>query len=213
MFNQTLCFLKSFSEDFEILIVDDGSNDGTTDVCRGLENKMPFVKVIYHKKNLGIGMALRNGYNFAVKEYICAIPGDGQFDVKELLTIKPFEKNVYYSFYRIQTNYSFYRSCLTWLNRFFNQHFLAIYLRDVNWVKVYKKEHLNLVNSKLSSSLIESEICAKLHKQKILPIEIPSKYLLRKTGEAKGGNWKTLKKAISETITLWWVVINFKPNQ
>ncbi len=207
----TLLYLKKISKDYEIILVDDGSTDGTKEICSEIEKNVRFVRLISHEKNLGIGMALKNGYRNVSKDYVCAVPGDGQFDLKELLLIKPFEDNMYYSFYRKKTNYTIYRKSLTWLNRIFNQHFLAIYLRDVNWIKVYKKSHLSLTKPELSSSLIESEICAKLHKCKILPIEIPSNYLSRENGLAKGGNWNTLRKAMLETTKLWWVVYNFKP--
>lgn len=210
VFQRTLEILKVMSADFEIIIVNDGSTDGTGKHCLEIVKDYPQVKLITHPKNYGIGRALKSGYSAATKEFVCAIPGDGQFDVKELLQVKPFKKAVYYSFYRPQTNYSFYRQCLTRFNRLFNQHILAVYLRDVNWIKVYRREHINLVNVQLQSSLIESEICAKLYKLHILPIEIPSAYLPRSSGASKGGSWSTLQKAISETLKLWWVVQTFK---
>jgi glycosyltransferase involved in cell wall biosynthesis len=213
VFQSALKFLQLLKVDFEIIIVNDGSTDNTLSICNKIQSQYSRVKIIHHKENLGIGLALSSGYNAANKEYVCAIPGDGQFDIDELKNVKHFDQNLYYSFYRPQTNYSFYRKCLTWLNRLFNQHILAVYLRDVNWIKVYRKEHLNLVKPELKSSLIESEICAKLYKQGILPIEIPSNYLPRTAGVSKGGSWKTLRKAIAETLKLWWVVFTYKKNK
>lgn len=208
---QVFEWLNTVGGDFEIIIVDDGSTDKTAEVCRQLKREFPRLSVIHHPQNLGIGMALRSGYASATKEYVCAIPGDGQFDVNELKLVQPFGTDTYYAFYRPQTNYNWYRKLLTWANRLFNQHLLGVYLRDVNWIKVYRREHLEFTQPKLKSSLIESEICAKLYKMGIMPTEIPSTYLPRKTGMAKGGSWKTLRKAIAETFKLWLTVTTFKP--
>jgi len=205
-----LSFLHHHAATSELVIVDDGSSDNTKEVCLAFKAKHPEVKLISHPKNLGIGQALKTGYSAAQYEYVCAIPGDGQFDVNELAIIRPFSYSTYYSFYRTITGYSLYRKTLSWLNRLFNQHFLGIYLRDVNWIKVYRKDQLDALNLSLTSSLIESEICAKLYKKGTTPIEIPSKYLQRTHGEPKGGSWHTLKKAIQDLIKLWWVVTTFK---
>jgi glycosyltransferase involved in cell wall biosynthesis len=202
--------LSPVLQSLEIIIVDDGSYDGTSKVAEQSVILYPDnVRVIRHQENLGIGMALRTGYLQAQGEYICAIPGDGQFSVSQLLFIKPFANNTYYSFYRTETNYNAYRKLLTWINRLFNQHLLGVYLRDVNWIKVYKKEQLEMVKPELKSSLVESEICAKLYKCGVMPVEIPSEYLHRTSGISRGGGWKTLRKAIAETWKLFWVVKKF----
>ncbi len=209
-FEKAFTFLSSYATTFELILVNDGSTDKSSAIAMEIEGSFPFVSVIHHSKNKGIGMALRTGYQAAKYDYVCAIPGDGQFNITELSIVKPFLNDTYYSFYRPNTNYSFYRKLLSWLNRLFNQHILAIYLRDVNWIKVYTKEQLQRVSICLESSLIESEICAKLYKLGIMPIEVPSTYLERKAGIAKGGNWKTLSMAISETFLLWNVVARFR---
>lgn len=209
----TIKVLNQLASDYEIIIVNDGSTDSTLEILNKVEMTNPKIKLVSHSLNKGIGYALKTGYSLARFDYVCAIPGDGQFDVDELLILQPFfPNNTFYSFYRPQTDYSFYRGLLSWFNRIFNQHFLGIYLRDVNWIKVYRKEQLDLVNTQLKSSLIESEICAKLYKLDVLPIEIPSKYLARSGGESKGGSWSTVKKALIELSLLWWVVYRFKPS-
>lgn len=205
-----LRFLKVSPTTYEIIIVDDGSTDGSAQTADALAKENPTViRVIHHAKNKGIGMALRSGYTAAQMEYVCALPADAQFSVEQLSVVKPFADNAYYAFYRRATNYTFYRMLLSWFNRLYNQHLLGIYLRDVNWIKVYRKSQLQKVNVQLTSSIIESEICAKLYKGGTLPVEIPSDYLQRTSGTSKGGGIKTVWRALAETWKLFWVVYRY----
>jgi glycosyltransferase involved in cell wall biosynthesis len=204
-----LHFLQQQAKSFEIIIVNDGSTDATREVCHALEQSIPELQIITHPVNMGIGMALRTGYERAKHTYVCAIPGDGQFDSRELLQVASFENDIFYSFYREKNDYNFYRKSLTLVNRVFNYVFLGIAMRDVNWIKVYRKEQLDFAQIQLNSSLIESEICAKLIKGGCKPMEIKSVYQKRVTGSPKGGSWRTLKKAASEVLDLFFTVRKF----
>ena len=209
--SNVLEFMESNFSEFEVIIVNDGSLDGSDIIIESFGKLHPVkVNVIHHPRNLGIGMALQTGYKSARGEYVCAIPGDGQFDINQLLQVRPFGDSAYYSFYRINKGYNSYRKLLTWMNRKFNSLFLGIQIKDVNWIKVYRKTQLNQVKPELISSLVESEICAKLNIIKANPIELPSSYLKRISGEPKGGNWRTLKRAASETWKLFWLIQKYK---
>lgn len=203
-------FLAKNAADYEIIIVDDGSTDDTLKICEKLRKNIRHISIIEHASNLGIGKALKSGYERATCEYVCAIPGDGQFNPFELAQVKPFGNSVFYSFYRTQTNYTFYRNSLTVLNKLFNRFFLGISLKDVNWIKVYRKEQLEAVQPELSSSIVESEICAKLLKSGASAVEVPSVYHLRKADDSKGGSWRTLKKVILEIWKLYWVISRYE---
>ena len=204
--------LKSEFEDSEIIIVDDGSNDKTPSICQHLSEKNARINLITHKKNLGIGAALKSGYLAVQKEYVCAIPGDGQFDIEELSLVEPFDSSQFVSFFRTSKNYNLYRSFLTWMNNKFNVLLLGIKLTDVNWIKIYPAEKLTGISFELNSSLIESEIVGKLMSQNCRPIEIESKYLPRKGGISRGGSRKTLLKAIKEIGLLYGSIKRYKKN-
>ena len=203
--------LPELSSDYELIIVDDGSTDGTADELLTKVGNFDSVKVIRHEVNKGIGHALRSGYDAASKEFVCAIPGDNQFELDLLREVKPFDDATFYAFYRINTvGYNRYRKLLSWANRLFNQHVLGIFLRDVNWVKVYRRSQLHAIQPKLTSSLVESEICAKLYRRGVRPIEMPTTYLRREFGQPKGGGWKTLRLAIRDMSRLVWVVYGYR---
>lgn len=195
---------ESGSNDSEIILVDDGSTDYTAEVCTRLQPTMKGLRIIRHEYNMGIGQALRSGYEAAKCTYICAIPGDGQFDVRELMQIPPFESSVFYSFYRVEKiGYSNFRKLLTKANQFLNARILKIAIKDVNWIKVFRKDQLGKTGVSLKSSLIETEISYKLIQSGIRLEELPSVYLPRRAGLPKGGSAKTMLQALRELTRLY----------
>lgn len=76
--------LKKITKDYEVIVIDDFSTDGSREVLLKLSQKYRKLKLIFHKKNLGYGGALRSGFKTARNELVFYTDGDGQYDVKEL---------------------------------------------------------------------------------------------------------------------------------
>jgi glycosyltransferase involved in cell wall biosynthesis len=76
--------LRCATGDYEIIVVNDGSRDGSAAVLADLAREMPRLKVVTHPVNRGYGGALRSGFAAATKEVVFYTDGDGQYDVKEI---------------------------------------------------------------------------------------------------------------------------------
>jgi dolichol-phosphate mannosyltransferase len=64
---------------YELMIIDDGSRDGTSELADDLAEEYPEVTVIHHGENRGLGGVYRTGFTRARGEYITFFPADGQF--------------------------------------------------------------------------------------------------------------------------------------
>ncbi len=197
---------------FEIIVVNDGSTDDShqriVDTIAGKD----YFRYAPHEVNKGIGSALKTGYNLAKNENVCAVPADCQFNFQELLMCPKFNEQNFVSYYRRRTNYNPYRMFLNHFNRLINYLFLGLKMNDVNWIKVYKLDQLKSLNFEINSSLIESEICAKLFAKGVKCIEIESEYMDRLNDNSKGGALNTVKQAASDLFKLIKVVNTFKRN-
>ncbi len=197
--------MQKITNTFEIIIVDDCSTDGSGDIAKQLEKNFPEVRAVVHVQNKGIGGALRSIYANSKYENIAFIPGDGQFDVTEYLPYADVPEGSFVSFYRKEnTSYSIFRNILSLFNKELNKVFIGIDLRDVNWTKIYKKADIDQLDLQLTSSLIESEVCAKLLFLGKKVIEVESKYLPRTYGQSKGSSFAIVKKALKDT----WVLVS-----
>src|SRR5215213_7877396 len=75
--------LARLVDDFEVIVTDDGSKDGTGGILAGLQQSAPELRlrVVSHARNLGYGAALASGFDAAQKQLIFFTDGDKQFDV------------------------------------------------------------------------------------------------------------------------------------
>ena len=208
VFSKTLDFLKPLeNHQKEIILLNDGSTDRSLEKIRKKAEGLNYIKYINHKTNKGIGASLKKGYEVARMENICAIPGDGQFDINELRAFRSFKKQTVISFYRIKYNqYSPFRFFLTHFNRIINKIFFGISIKDVNWIKIYKKADLKPLSLISKSSYIESEILFRL-KKTCQVIQVPNYCLSRKHGSSKSISFSILKLVLRD---IFWIFIKKK---
>ncbi|HBH96637.1 MAG TPA: glycosyltransferase family 2 protein, partial [Candidatus Omnitrophica bacterium] len=78
-----------FTDDYEILVVDDGSTDRSVELLQQLQKDYARLRLVCHPTNQGYGAALRTGFAQATKDLIFYTDGDGQYDVLELRALLP----------------------------------------------------------------------------------------------------------------------------
>ena len=74
-------------EDFEIIIVNDGSTDNTHDIAEQIAKRHSMVRVIHNKQNMGLGYSYKRGYQEANKEFFVYIPGDNTWPYRSFVEL------------------------------------------------------------------------------------------------------------------------------
>jgi glycosyltransferase involved in cell wall biosynthesis len=82
--------LQSVSDDFEIIVVDDGSADDTAGVSRQVAENNPHLRLIQHPVNQGFGAAVFTGFTAAQNDWIFYTDADRQFVLDELSKFVPY---------------------------------------------------------------------------------------------------------------------------
>lgn len=173
----------------EIILVDDGSKDGTRDILKTLESKY---RVIYHSKNQGKGGALRTGFGYAKGDIILIQDADLEYNPEEYpKLIQPILENradAVYGSRNLKNNPRFRKSyywggiLISWLtNLLYGSN-----LTDVcTCYKAFKAPVLKSFQLKSNGFDFDVEVTAKALKKKYKIIEVPINYYPRKIEEGK----------------------------
>ncbi len=182
----------------ELILVDDGSTDGTRDILAELRG--PEIKIIFHKSNLGKGAALKTGFAAASGEIVLIQDADLEYDPAEYpVLLKPILDGkadvVYGSRF---AGYGAHRVIYFWHyigNRFLtlvSNLFTNLNLTDMETCyKVFHREIIQNLKLKENRFGFEPEITAKIAKTKGIRIyEVPISYYGRTYDEGKKIGWK-----------------------
>ena len=183
----------------ELIVVDDGSKDGTADVLKSAKLD-PRVKLVFHEKNAGKGAALRTGFKQATLDVVTVQDADLEYDPNEYLEmIIPINEGFADVVYgtrltgaRIQRVYMFWHKVgNTFLSLLTNILYNSTLTDMETCYKMFRKGVIDSISIKSNDFSVEPELTAKILKNKALRIyEMPISYHGRTYAEGKKISWK-----------------------
>jgi glycosyltransferase involved in cell wall biosynthesis len=179
------------ADDFELLIVDDGSTDGTRDILRGREWPES-VRIVYHDRNRGKGAALRTALDEARGTYSTIMDADLEYEPSDIPTLlaplrngqaqavfgtRAFQSHSAFSFWYVVGN----RAVTFAANLLFNS-----WISDMmTGQKAMSTELFRSLRLREGGFAIEGEITARLLRKGIRIYEVPVDYTARGREEGK----------------------------
>jgi len=200
-----LAELPRVADDFEVIVVDDGSRDRTGEIADRLAAEDSHVKVVRHHVNQGYGGAVISGIRAATKPYVLLCDGDGQFDPSDLERLIPFvpEYDVVAG-HRVRRADPLIRKINGNAWTILVRVLLGITISDIDCgFKLFKREKLEGMVLRARGAMISTELMARLAGRNAKVIEVDVKHLPRLTGEQSGANLKVVARAFKELIALY----------
>ena len=198
--------LKDIAEDYEVFVVDDGSNDKSREILEELKHIFPEFRVIYHPRNLGYGAALRTGFRHACKDYVFYTDGDGQYDVRELSSLVDALKDDIdiVNGFKLKRSDPFYRIIIGKLYNWTVRMMFDLKIKDVDCdFRLLRKEIFKQVELKHNSGVICVEMIKKIEDAGFKFAEAGINHYFRAHGKSQFFNFKRIFRVSFDILKLW----------
>lgn len=197
----TDCLLQELCRDYEIVCINDGSRDGTLAVLTEIARKNKHVRVLNHEVNQGYGRTIKQLYYAGTKELVFSLPGDYQFAPKELLTMaQGLRQHDLVIGHRVKRNDPPRRKLQSHIYNFMLRLFYGISYKDVNSIKLFRREILDTVTLESDTPFVDAELCIRTHRAGYKVVEIPIEHLPRLSQGASGGKFSVIWETFSDLI-------------
>jgi glycosyltransferase involved in cell wall biosynthesis len=180
-------FIATHFGDYEIVIIESGSTDGTGDLTDRLASEIPRVRVIHEGRRNGFGSALKRGYKEATKDWVWFITADTPFPLESMLdAMTLFPTNDCVLSYRSEdTRKNFFRKIQSVVYNTLVKTTLGLRVKHVNSAfKVFKREVIQSLPLISNGWFIDAETLYWLTKRKVKYTEIPVPLIDRTGGHS-----------------------------
>jgi putative flippase GtrA len=198
--------LTPWVQDFEVIVVNDGSRDSTQAIVEHIMATDSRVRIINHPVNLGYGAALVSGFEAATKDLVFFTDSDGQFDAHDLEPFFPLiEKYDVVLGYRIKRRDRWMRKLNAWGWNLLVSLLLGVRVRDVDCAfKLYRADFFHTHRLETRGAMINAEILYKLKRCGYTYTQVGVRHLPRRSGQATGARLSVIVRALRELFTYAW---------
>ena len=205
--------LKEVADDYEILVVNDGSTDRTGALLSAIAAGHHRIRVITHKVNRGYGAAFQTGIRAAGKEYLTMFPGDNENTTESLRNVIQYRGQADLIICYPSGGYkrSFFRRFISKAYVIALNVLFGLKLRYYNGIFILKTDLARDVMVRSTGFSAVSECVIKLLKQGHSCREYPFRCNDRPAGRSKAIGWKNLLNVAVAVAVLVWDV--YRPFQ
>lgn len=188
----------------EVIIVDDGSDDATSELADELAQRVSGVRVVHHPTNLGLGGVYRTGFATACGELVTFFPADGQFPAS---IIKQFldeigERDMVLGYLARGRDTAFGKA-ISWCERRL-YHALVGPMPTFQGVLMFRRRLLDRFPPRCRGRGwgVLMEFIIRVYRSDAVTVSVPTSYRPRLKGRSKVNNWRTIRANLLE---LWAV--------
>jgi putative flippase GtrA len=194
-----------YIDEYEILVVNDGSTDESERIALLMAKIFPQVRVVDHPKNKGYGEALKTGIARSRMDYVFFTDADLQFDIVELQNLL-----VHLDTYPVVIGYRsprrdpFMRLLNAWGWNKLNRLLFGLKVRDIDCAfKIFRRKDVQGLDLRSKSAMISAETLIRLSRSGIAIKEVPVSHLPRTAGSPTGAKPSVILRALKEMLELY----------
>jgi glycosyltransferase involved in cell wall biosynthesis len=197
---------RKITDDYEVIVVEDGSPDHTGELLDEMAVSFPWLKVVHHERNRGYGGALRTGFATASKQLVFYTDGDAQYDPRELEALyRAFGPEVdFVNGYKIGRSDPLHRIVIGRLYHWFVKLAFGLRLRDVDCdFRLMRKSVFDKVALTRNSGVICVELMKKVQDHGFRIAQVPVHHYHRSYGKSQFFNLSRVARTLLDLMRLW----------
>lgn len=202
--------LRKIASHYEIIVVDDGSFDGTAECLEALKQEYRSLRVLRHEENQGYGAAIRTGFNAAKCDLVVFTDADVQFDLREIDRFVLLAKD--YDIvcgYRIDRQDSPLRCFYSRVYNVLVRSLIGTKVRDIDCAfKMFRRETLQRLEITADGFLVNTELLTQAAQQGNTIVEVGVTHRPRCEGHSTVSIGH-IPAVLTSLLRFWWNKVQF----
>lgn len=201
---------SKLTPDYEVIVVNDGSTDSTSQILAELARVYPRLKIVTHQVNRGYGGALRSGFSSASKEIIFYTDGDAQYDPSEMELLWPkMTAGVdLVNGYKISRSDPWHRIIIGRIYHHAVKTMFGLHVRDVDCdFRLLRRSIFDRVRLEKNSGVICLEMMKKIQDAGFRIVEVPVHHYHRAHGQSQFFNFRRVIRTGIDVVKLWYALV------